>query len=253
MEKKNWVLLPLIMAGLVACNGDGVPDCFQNAGDIVREEVSVAPFTKITVHPNVELVLKQGAETKVEVETGEYLRDGVTALVTEGRLEIWDENSCNFTRDYNLTKIYVTAPDITEIRGNTGFPIRSDGPLEYPGLSLLSESFTDPETDTTSGTFDLELKVGQLKIVSNGLAYFKLRGSVEQFNITFAAGDARLEAAELVAQQVVLDHRGTNDMMLAPQISITGTIRGTGDVICLSRPATVEVQEIYKGKLIFTD
>lgn len=253
MKKRNWVLLLLIAVGSVACDGDRVPDCFQNAGDVVREEVAVAPFTKITVHPNVELVLKQGAETRVEVETGEYLRDEVRVLVTEGRLELWDTNDCNFTRDYNLTKVYVTAPAITEIRSNTGFPIRSDGLLEYPVLNLLSESFTDPEADTTSGTFDLELNVGQLRIVSNGLTYFKLRGAVERFNITFAADDARLEAAELVAQQVVLDHRGTNDMLLAPQISITGTIRGTGDVICLFRPPTVEVQEIYKGKLIFAN
>ncbi len=253
MSVGNLVCMLSIFLGVAGCNGDHVTDCLQNAGDQVRERVEVSPFTKITVHPNVELILKQGDQTEVIVETGEYLRNEVVVEVNDGRLELWDNNDCNFTRDYNLTKIYVTAPNITEIRSNTGFAISSDGLLVYENLTLLSESFSDPELDTTSGTFDLELQLENLNIVSNGLAYFKLRGTTERFNIQFAAGDARLEAAEMVAGEIVLNHRGTNDMFLNPQTSITGTIIGTGDVFCQSRPPLVEVSEMYRGRLIFGD
>ena len=34
---------------------------------------------------------------------------------------------------------------------------------------------------------------------------------------------------------------------------IRGEIRGTGDIISLNRPAIIEVEEIYTGRLIFQD
>lgn len=251
---KIFKILPfLFLFLLTSCNGENAPDCFQNAGDLVLEEVAVPAFNKITVYDNVELILKQGDVTKVEIETGEFLRNEVTAEVVEGRLLLRDDNNCNFTRKYNLTKIFVTAPDIVEVRSSTGFPISSDGVLVYQNLTLLSESFTVPDAENTSGSFDLEVNSETVRIVSNGISYFKLRGNTENFSIVFAAGDSRLEAKELMADNIILDHRGTNDMLLHPTQTLRGTLRGTGDVISYERPALVEVEEIYKGRLIFRD
>ncbi len=248
----NWTLM-LLLALPMACNGDNVPDCFQNAGDLVRKEIDVPNFTKITVQENVQVILQQGDEIRVEVETGEFLFDEVDVRVTEDRLLIKDSNDCNFVRSYGLTRVYVTAPNITEIRSSTGFPIRSEGLLRYPNLVLLSESFTDPEADVTNGEFNLNLETENLSIVSNGLSFFRLRGSTTNFQITFSAGDSRLEATELIAQHINLNHRGTNDMLINPQQSLQGIIRATGDVIAVNRPPLVEVQELFKGKLIFRE
>lgn len=238
---------------LFGCNSENASDCFQNAGDIVREEVDVPNFTKITVQENVTLILKQGDVNRVEVETGEFLRNDVNVTVVEDRLLVKDNNNCNFVRDYGLTKIYVTAPNITEIRSSTGFPIQSDGILQYPNLNLLSESFNDPEALTTDGSFDLELASENVTIVSNGIAYFKLRGNVTNFNIVFAAGDSRLEAGDFLAQNITVNHRGTNDMLIRPQRVLQGVIRGTGDVVSFQTPDVVDVEELYTGKLIFRE
>lgn len=238
---------------LVGCNSENVSDCFQNAGDLVREEVAVPNFTKITVQENVTLILKQGDVSMVEVETGQFLRNDVSVTVIEDRLVVKDDNNCNFVRDYGLTKIYVTSPNITEIRSSTGFPIQSDGVLQYPNLNLLSESFNDPEALTTDGEFDLELDSENVNIVSNGIAYFKLKGIVTNFSIVFAAGDSRLEAEDFLAQNITINHRGTNDMLVYPQLLLQGVIRGTGDVISFQIPDVIDVEELYKGKLIFRD
>jgi len=238
---------------LLSCNSENAPDCFQNAGKMVREEVEVADFSKITVFEKVVLVIKQGDEQKVEIETGEYLFEGVSAVVEEGRLLLHNENGCNFSRDYDLTTVYITSPNITEIRSSTGFAIKSDGVLQYSSLQLLSESFTVPEAETTDGEFDLELDAQNIGITSNGIAYFKLRGNTENFNINIAAGDSRIEAESLIANKVFINHRGTNDVHVNPQESISGVIRGTGDVLSFNRPTEIEVEELYTGKLIFKD
>ncbi|WP_373516246.1 GIN domain-containing protein, partial [Pricia sp.] len=134
---KNSVLL-LVALFFFGCNGENAPDCLQNSGDLIREEVPVPNFTKITVFENVALVLKQGDVQKVEIETGEYLSDEVSTTVEGDRLLLKDTNDCNYFREYGLTTVYVTSPDITEIRSSTGWPIKSDGVLGYERLTLLS-------------------------------------------------------------------------------------------------------------------
>jgi len=249
--KRLFVLLFILI--LNSCNGDNVPDCFQNAGDLVRVPVDVPEFTTMTVFENVKVVLKQGDEQKVEIETGEYLLNDVSVEVEEGRLILRNENSCNYVREYSLTTIYVTSPNITEIRSSTGLPISSEGVLDYPSISLKSESYTNPETETTDGSFDLELNSSTVSIVVNGIAYFKLKGNTNNFNIVVAAGDSRIEAEDLVANSVSIDHRGTNDVYVNPQQRIRGVIRGTGDVISVNRPPEVDVEQLYNGRLIFQD
>ncbi len=241
----------VIFTLLAACNSENAPDCFQNAGDIVSDEVNVADFTKITVFENVSLVLKQGTETKVEVETGKFLRDEIEVVVEGDRLLLGNTNDCNYFREYGLTKIYVTAPNITEVRSSTGLPIESDGVLAYRNLTLLSESFIDPESETTDGSFDLELDSENITIIVNGIAFFKLRGVTQNLSLIIAAGDSRIEAETLIAENIVLDHRGSNDMFINPQRSLTGIIRGTGDVIGFNRPLVVDVEAIFNGRLFF--
>jgi len=233
------------------CNSESALDCLQNAGDLVREEVSAPEFSKITVFENVSLVLKQGATQKVEIETGNVLRNEVTAEVEGDRLLLRDTNDCNYFRAYGLTTIYITSPNITEIRSSSGWLIKSDGVLAYPSLTLLSESFINTESETTDGEFNFEVDSESLSVIVNGIAYFKLKGTTESLNLTIAAGDSRIEAESLVAQNVNLNHRGSNDMFVNPQLSVRGVIRGTGDVITSNRPDEVDVEELYKGRLVF--
>ena len=40
-------------------------------------------------------------------------------------------------------------------------------------------------------------------------------------------------------------------MIINPIQKISGIISGTGDVICVNRPPIVEVEALYKGRLIF--
>jgi len=251
VAQKVFAMMLLVIIG--SCNSENGPDCLQNAGDLVRTEISLPGFDKITVFEKVALVLKQGSEQKVEIETGEFPLEEVSAIVEGDRLVLRNENGCNLFRDYGVTTVYVTSPNIMEIRSSTGLLISSDGVLNYPNLNLLSESFNNPESETTDGSFDLSLNATNIRVVVNGIAYFKLSGTVENLNLNIAAGDSRIEAENLIAQNVNLNHRGTNDMLVNPQLTIRGVIRGTGDVVSFNRPETIEVEEIFNGRLVFRE
>lgn len=247
------ILLYVLLGFLMACNTENAPDCLQNSGDIVRKEIMVPDFTKITVFEKVELILIEGNTQKVEVETGAFLFEEIRVDVEEGRLLLRNDNFCNLFREYALTKVYVTSPNITEVRSSTGLSVRSEGVLSYTTFSLISESFINSESETTDGEFDLELDMQKVNLVVNGIAYFQLSGRVENISIVVAAGDSRVEAENLIAQNIIINHRGTNDLLVNPQNSLTGVIRGTGDVLSFNRPNEVDVEALYKGRLIFKE
>ena len=247
-----WIVF-LASSWLLSCSSENAPHCFQTSGDLINEEIPVSEFNSITVFENIELILRTGPEQSVRLETGENLRDEVSVEVVNDRLILRNDNGCNLLRSYGKTKFYVTTPDLSEIRSSTGFPIRSEGVLSVDELRLISESFNNPETETTDGSFDLEVNASRVAIVANGIAYFALRGFSQEFAVTVAAGDSRIEADELLADNITLNHRGTNDILIRPQNSLSGVIRGTGDVISYNRPDSVDIAILYKGKLIFKD
>tara|TARA_R110002050_G_scaffold179118_3_gene312372 strand:- start:5568 stop:6329 length:762 start_codon:yes stop_codon:yes gene_type:complete len=248
-----YILLIVVLYTSFGCTSENAPECFRKSGKLIREEIVVEDFSKITVFEGVKLVVKQETEQRVEIETGELLRNDVTVEVLDGRLIMRNESGCNLVRDFGLTTVYISSPNISEIRSSTGLLIKSDGVLTYPSLSLLSESYGVPEADTTDGEFDIEVNNTTVSIVSNGIAYFKIKGATQNFSVNFAAGDSRLEAKELIANDVNVNHRGSNDMLVNPQQSLKGIILGTGDVISYNVPVIVEVTELYKGRLIFNN
>ncbi|TYB78001.1 DUF2807 domain-containing protein [Bizionia gelidisalsuginis] len=245
--RKIAVILSLIF--LVSCNGDNAPDCFQNSGDLIEQSFIVEDFSEITVFERIEMVVKEAPEYSVTVQTGEYLMSDIEVKVENGRLLLRNNNACNLTRDYGITKITVTAPNLTEIRSSTGLPVRSDGVLNYDTLKLISENYR--EEYHTSGIFELEVNTTQLSLTMNGLSSAFISGTSTSLNINYASGDSRFEGRFLVAENVTIYHRGTNDITVNPRQSLTANLVSTGDVISVNTPTTLDINEQYTGRVIF--
>ena len=241
------------LAGLLWACGENAPDCLKGAGETVREAIAVPAFTDITVFENIRLVVRQGPQQEVLIETGKNLRPEVTAEVEEGVLVLRDANNCNLFREYGQTIIRVTTPELRNLRSSSGWPIRSEGTLAFEDLRLISESFANPEAATTDGSFELDLDTGRVQVVANGIAAFRLSGQTGEFSITIAAGDSRVEARDLQAGVVRVDHRGSNDVQVYPLQRLEGLIRGYGDVISYNRPDEIAVEELFRGRLLFDE
>ena len=247
MKNILYIILILLFSG---CSSDKGWDCIQTAGDIVQQEITVAPFEKILVWERTKLFIQQGEEQKIVIETGEHLMNDVEVFVTNGKLEIHNNNACNLTRDYGITKVFVTTPNITEIRSSTGYAIESIGILRFPSLTLLSED-QDKDQYHSDGDFKLNLEVNKLDIVANGISKFYLSGSAENASFGLYSGNGRIFSEDLTVQNLYVYSRSTADMIVNPQQSIRGKIVSLGNVISKNRPPIVEVEELYRGKLIF--
>ena len=246
---KTLVYLVIIVL-LFSCNSENAGDCFQTVGSILQEEIALDTFDKILVNRDVELILKEGNTQKVIIETGKNLWNDVQAIVVDGQLILSDNNSCNYVRDYGNTKVYVTSPNITEIRSSTQYDVSSEGVLRYPSLTILSEDYSAPDSFTV-GNFRLDIDAVNFYVVFNNLSNAYITGKTDNLNVTYASGTSRFEGRNLIAQNVYIWNRSSSDMIINPIQKISGIISGTGDVICVNRPPIVEVEALYKGRLIF--
>ncbi|WP_177732112.1 head GIN domain-containing protein [Flavobacterium inviolabile] len=249
VTKKHTVIYLLLLAfmGLSSCDSGNAPDCLMSVGTIVSNEIAVADFDKINIAEGIELIVKQGAETKVVLETGTNLVPGISISVADGELFLRNSNGCNWLREYNTTRVYVTVPDLKNIYSASQFNVKSDGVLHFPDFKLQSGMFAD----TASGIFELEVNCTNLVVEDNRASLYRISGYTENLNIAFYSGEERFEGQNLSVQNVYVFQRSTNDIIVKPLHEIKGNIYSTGNVVLKSTPSTVEVTQHYTGHLIY--
>ena len=245
---KKIIFIILIIC-FYSCDSEDAGDCFQTAGDIIKVEVMVPSFNKIVTHENIELIVVDGPTQKVEIETGENLLNDIKVDVINNELILNNNNTCNFVRDYSLTKIFVTSPDINTIRNASELNVSSIGTLTYPSLFLRS---TGEAGDFLSvGDFHLTIENANVVIWGNGIANFYIDGHSDKLEINFSDGDTRFEGENFVVKEIELRNVSSNDILINPTESVSGTIHSTGDVILFNTPPIVDVEELSVGKLIY--
>lgn len=246
---KKFLYIFVITISIIGCDSENANDCFKAAGSIIQQEINLSSFDKIIIHEGVSLIIKEGPTQQVIIESGQNLISDVSVDVSNNQLIVKDKTSCNFVRDYGLTKVYVTAPNITEIRNSSELAVRSDGILTYPNLTIQSEDYQSDYLNV--GDFYLSVNNSKLTITSNGISNFYIDGQTTNLTVGFFSGDSRFEGKDLIATNVTVTHKSSNDILVNPQEKIEGAIFSLGDVIVFNQPAIVDVIEHYRGRLIF--
>ena len=227
-------------------------ECIESLGKIVTKEIPVDVFTKIKVYRGIEVVITQGTAYKVQIQAGANFINNIEVIQNGNQLIFKDETSCNWIRDYGQTKILITTPTLEEIYSKTERNISSNGVLTFDNLSILSlDKEADGEKGAGTGDFHLEVNNNTLNIANNNVSRFYISGQTNMANFYFYFGDGRIEAQNLVAQNINVYHRGSNDMIVNPIQSIRGVMNSTGDIILKNVPPVVDVQQLFNGHLVY--
>jgi hypothetical protein len=247
---KKFSLLIVLFWMLNACEKPG--DCVESTGTIILKDVPVQPFKKIKAYRGIEVVITQGAETKVQIEAGTNFIDNVEVIQNGDQLIFKDETSCNWVRSYGRIRILVTTPTLEEIYSKTDRNISSNGVLTFPSLSVIAmDKDGDGEAGAGTGDFLLDINNNFLYIANNNVSRFYLTGQTNLASLNMYFGDGRIEAENFVAQNIEVYHRGSNDMIVKPIQGITGQMVSTGNIVLKNTPPIVQVQELYQGRVIY--
>lgn len=254
LEKKIFISRFLIFLFVFSgCDSEDSPECLQAPGRIVRQEVFLEPFEKIVVYGKIKVFIEQGVEQKLILEGGENLIGNISAEVEDAQLSLRDLNTCDFFRTTYVPVVYVRVPNLTYLQNAGNQIIEGVGELNFPQITLRSQNQEKNSEVYTNGDFKLNLISNVIEVRGDDFSNFYLEGRTKYLLGRLVAGDGRLEAQNLIADDISIFHRGTNKMILNPQQSITGEIRSTGDVISVNRPPVVEVKSFYTGKLYFNE
>ena len=227
-------------------------DCIESSGATITKEIAVQPFKKIKVYRGIEVIITQGTEYKVQIVAGENFIDNVAVRQNGDQLIFKDDASCNWVRAYGMTKILVTTPTLEEVYSKTDRNISSNGVLTFPSIAFIAmDKDGDGESGAGTGDFIVNVNNDYLYIANNNVSRFYLSGQTNLAEFNFYFGDGRIEAENLVAQNIKVFHRGSNDMTVRPIQSIIGTMNSTGNIILKNVPPVVDVEELYQGNVIY--
>jgi len=247
--KKLYIVLSLILV-LTSCEKPS--ECFESTGDMVTRSIPVSPFTRIKVYRGIALVITQGPDYKVEIQSGSNLIDNIEVTQIDNQLVLKDNTTCNWLREYGQTTVYITAPNLEDIYSKTERNISSNGVLTYPVLRLFAlDKDGDGEDGAGTGDFFINVNNGQLVIENNNVSRYYITGNTVEALLNLYAGDGRIDAQNLTAQTIKVYHRGSNDMIVHPIQSITGKMVSTGNIILKNNPPIVDVQQLYQGHVIY--
>lgn len=246
MKKILAILLVLILIG---CEKTG--DCVKSTGAMTVRTYSRLEFSKIIVNKGIALVIQQGAESKVEVHSGENLIGDIQVTVAGGWLVLKDNTDCNWVRDYGQTVVYVTTPELTDLYSKTELSISAPQTLNFPFLHLVAMDSYDTFPGTGTGDFYLNISNEQTVVDCNTVSRFFISGQTERLNVSMYASGGIFYGQEFLAETVQVFHRGSNDIYVHPGVSLLGDIYNIGDVFSVAQPSEVNVTEHYRGKLIF--
>ncbi len=215
----------------------------MGTGDVKREIRLTDPFTKIFLYDNINIVLIQGTENRLEVEAGENLIDGISTKLENGELTITNENTCNFMRSYKIPiTIYITYNSLTEFTHYGAGKVSNEDTLRQPFFEFIEWN--------GAGDFDLTVDIDTLKFgFHTGAGNADVRGTTKELSL-YSAGNSIFRCKDLLAGTVYINQSSTGDFTVNVLNSLYVQIYNYGDVFYYGNPSYIEPQYNGDGELI---
>ena len=204
-------------------------------GEIVTEERSLPPFTKLAVDGIAEVTLVQGAAESVRYETSAKQRDRVRVEVRDGTLHVDSATSRGFfsflfgggPRPVRAT---VTFRDLDHVDVSGAVKLRADGWK----ADKLAVSVSGEATLHIAG-----LDVNELALGASGAVKAEVAGrALEQRIAISGAGDYR--AAELASDSARVAVSGAGKVLVNVAKTLKVAISGAGSVEYLGDPKVTQ-------------
>lgn len=240
----NIAIVLILFLGLMSsCGKDGSFDCLKSTGDIKMESRSLPPFHHIEINDNINLVLSQDTlVNSFEVEAGENLLDGITTTVDHGHLVIRNENTCNWTRKFDVPiNIFIRFSQLDTIVYRAAGDVTFLNPWQNDSIQF--------DVMEGAGTIDLKLDVFKSRIyIQYGVVNVILSGRSD-VNFLSNTGYGPVDALNLNTNFTYMNNSSPNDCYVWVRTELGVTIDNIGDVYYKGNPV-VNKQLNSSGQLI---
>ncbi len=196
---------------------------------------------------NVNLILKQGAVNKLEVEAGENLLTGIVTEVNDnGTLTLSNENQCNWVRSYEKpVNVYLTFEKLDSLEYRSIGNVTNVDTLRIDTFNLK----------VSEGAGRIELLLKSRLIFSSlhyGTADIVLAGSVD-VSYVYSASFGLVDNRDLVCNNVYVNNKSSNNLFVHATTTLGATVENIGDIYYYGNPVNLSFNQLGSGNLIKLD
>lgn len=213
------ILSALIVSGCGAVRG---------SGDLVTESRNVSNFDRVDLGGSGEVVITQGGEESLTVETDDNIMQYVTTKVRGGTLHLGFDNIRFQSISPSRLKFTLTVKDLT------GMSVSGSGNINAASLD------TDRLEVNVSGSGDVRidsLTAEEVKIQISGSGDVELAGEVSGQDIDMN-GSGQYHAGDLRSETIEIKISGSGDATVWATESLDVRLIGSGSVSYYDRPQT---------------
>lgn len=216
------VLTPAILlcCGIFGCGlaDPGIP----GSGKVITETRDVSAFTSVELLVPVNLDIRHGDTTSLELAIDDNLMSLVKTTVTEGTLKIEPEKNVTPSSGCRIT---IVAPTISalEVAGASTVTLETlSGPAAKLSIAGASE---------LTGGVDAE----SLECEIAGAGKLNLSGSAQKVSVSIAgSGDVQMQ--KIAAENVSVEIAGSGSVQVHAEKTLEVSIAGSGDVVYSGNP-----------------
>jgi hypothetical protein len=243
MKNHLWIIAALLVSA--SCKKAENRKCFKSAGNPGTKTIVLPAFDRLFLHEHIEYLLIQDSTDRVVIAGGNHLLNFIDCTVTDGQLEIKNQNKCAFLRSYKQ-KIKV------EIHFTTLINLRFEGTEPLNNLDTLNTPYFTMLIRDGAGSVNLKLKSEWIYAdIAHGWGDYTLAGSTK-FAWLAARSNGYCNTYDLAISDSVEVYSDTPGTMKinANGIPVRGKVKCTGDIWYEGAPTMISVQKTSTGKLI---
>lgn len=230
---------------LCACNKAEDRSCMKTAGDESSLTITLDPFDKLYLKEHLEYVLVQDSTEKIVIKGGKNLLNFVEANVTDGLLQISNENKCNFLRSYKKkVKVEIHFKSLSNIHFEGTETMTNEGTLQLQWITVLIRD--------GAGPVNLNFNAETLNaIVSHGWGDFTFNGEVNNAYLTVRSNGFCDTYGLIVHDTLVAISRTQGTMKVnADNSYFKAQIDEAGDILYKGLPIYKSLNQYGTGELI---
>ena len=214
----------LLSSCIIDIDGDGGLGCVRGSGPTVTEFLNIDEFDAIGLEISADVFIEQGPNFEVRVEGQENIIEELDLDVRNG---FWEIEFDRCVRNVDDLRIFITMPDITELRINGSGDIIGDNVFDVGDITLRISG---------SGNMDLALEADDINSTIVGSGDIRLEGFADDNDLRIdGSGDFYGFNLECFTTNVEILGSGDAEVFVTDDLRVR--ITGSGDVFYKGNPA----------------
>ena len=238
MKTTFKLIILLLTLSLTSCNGNlNLIDGIEGSGNVITEKRNIeSPFTKIHASTGVEVVLEQGAPSKIEVEVDDNLMKYIVTKVENGTLIVKIEGNIN---SMESAIVHVKTTTINGLESSSGASIRSKSTLKGTNLTVKTSSGSSINTDLEYEKVESESSSGSEITLSGKALIVK----------TNSSSGSTINAQELAANEITAESTSGSNTTVNPIVLLNAKASSGSSIVYVKDPKKVIKEESSGGSV----